>query len=179
MRGLYALIFTLLTAPVSASSQSSQPASVAKPPAQQPAGACSAPEFRQFDFWIGTWVVKDLSGKEVGSNDIVRVADGCAIREQWAGSNGITGTSLNYYDKGSGKWQQDWVGGGGLILHLSGGINKLGMVLSGEREGPQGRVTDRITWTPLPDGRVRQEWGTSTDGGRSWKSVFVGFYVRR
>jgi hypothetical protein len=37
----------------------------------------------------------------------------------------------------------------------------------------------RITWTPLPDGRVRQHWESTTDGGRTWSTVFDGYYTRR
>jgi hypothetical protein len=53
------------------------------------------------------------------------------------------------------------------------------MEMTGERDTPQGRVADRITWTPLPDGRVRQEWNISRDGGKTWQQVFLGFYARR
>jgi hypothetical protein len=53
------------------------------------------------------------------------------------------------------------------------------MVLAGERQTPNGKVTDRIVWTPLEDGRVRQVWDMSSDGGRSWQLLFDGLYTRR
>ena len=37
----------------------------------------------------------------------------------------------------------------------------------------------RITWTPLDDGRVRQHWEATTDGGKAWSTVFDGYYARR
>ena len=37
---------------------------------------------------------------------------------------------------------------------------------------------DRTTWTPLEDGRVRQHWESTTDGGKSWSTVFDGYYSR-
>jgi hypothetical protein len=152
--------------------------------AQQPAvhsnpgNACSSAEFRQFDFWMGRWSVTDSSGNPMGRSEITREADGCGILEHWTGGDGISGTSINYYDRHDGRWHQDWVGGGGGVLHLSGGIEGKAMVMTGEREGPRGHVTDRISWEPLPDGRVKQEWTLSSDGGRSWKRVFLGFYTR-
>jgi hypothetical protein len=53
------------------------------------------------------------------------------------------------------------------------------MVLSGERQGPNGPVMDRIRWTPLGGGKVEQKWTTSSDHGKSWKDLFVGTYTRR
>ncbi|MCJ7591455.1 MAG: hypothetical protein MUO51_08890 [Woeseiaceae bacterium] len=34
-------------------------------------------------------------------------------------------------------------------------------------------------WTPLPDGRVRQFFEQSDDGGVTWVSWFEGFYTRK
>jgi hypothetical protein len=31
----------------------------------------------------------------------------------------------------------------------------------------------------LPDGRVRQHWETSKDGGATWTTAFDGYYRRR
>jgi hypothetical protein len=138
--------------------------------------ACMENEFRQFDFWLGQWAVHDTIGSQIGSSRISRVADGCGIREEWTGANGNTGTSLNYYDKMDKKWHQDWVGGGGLILHLNGNKDNKTMILSGKRIGRQGPVVDRISWTELQDGKVRQQWDVSTDDGKTWKKVFVGLY---
>jgi hypothetical protein len=42
----------------------------------------------------------------------------------------------------------------------------------------RGLLKHRITWTPQPDGRVRQFWETSSDGGQTWNAAFDGLYVR-
>jgi hypothetical protein len=138
--------------------------------------ACTGIEFRQFDFWIGHWSVHDTTGSQIGTSRISRVADGCGIREEWTAANGNTGTSLNYYDKRDKMWHQDWVGGGGLILHLNGNKDDKTMILSGKRMGRQGPVIDQISWTELKNGKVRQQWDISTDDGKTWKKVFVGLY---
>ena len=53
------------------------------------------------------------------------------------------------------------------------------MVLAGTRRGRNGKpVTDRITFTPRPDGSVRQWWQASRDGGATWTTVFDGIYRR-
>ena len=141
--------------------------------------ACSGPEHRQFDFWLGDWQVTDTAGSALGSNVITRVASGCGLFESWtSGGSGFAGNSLNWYDVGAGQWKQIWVGLG-LYLDLSGSMEGDRMVLSGERETPEGTVIDRISWIPMGDGRVRQLWETSNDRGATWEPAFDGIYALR
>lgn len=140
--------------------------------------ACSGEAHRQFDFWRGSWEVR-ADGEPAGSNEIRTVAGGCGLEETWSGAGGEQGTSLSYYDPSDGRWHQLWVGSGGLILHLAGGLEDGSMVLSGTR-GTGGETThDRITWRPLPDGEVRQLWEVSRDGGETWSRAFDGRYRPR
>ena len=148
-------------------------------PASSPPPACLSPEFRQFDFWIGKWKVTNPQGQQVGTSEISRVSEGCAIREQWTAAAGPGGMSVNYYDATEKRWHQDWVGGDGTILHLRGNPKDGAMVLSGESKGARGTIINRITWTPLPDGKVKQEWEISTNTGKSWKTSFVGIYEKQ
>lgn len=138
--------------------------------------ACTGSDFRAFDFWLGRWVVRDSTGERVGTSYISVIARGCGIREEWSGSSGSRGTSLNYYDPADERWHQDWVGSGGQILHLTGGVTEGEMILEGERMGEDGPIRDRIRWRTLEDGRVRQEWTISRDGGETWERAFLGFY---
>lgn len=142
------------------------------------AAACSGEEHRQFDFWRGSWDVY-ADGDLVGRNEIRRVAGGCGLEESWSGTGDSRGTSLNYYDPTDGRWHQLWVGSGGLVLRLTGGLEDGSMVLSGERTAEGETLRDRITWTPAPDGGVRQLWEVSRDGGQSWSVAFDGRYRRR
>jgi hypothetical protein len=140
--------------------------------------ACSAPEFRQFDYWMGEWTVRNTQGDVIGSS-VSRISNGCALLEEWSSAQGNDGKSINFYDSSIGQWRQTWVGGGGLILDLEGGLDEGNMTLSQTKETPQGSVTHRITWTSLDDGRVEQKWDTSNDGGETWRQSFVGLYERR
>lgn len=137
---------------------------------------CGGPDYRAFDFWVGEWTVVSPEGERVGRNRIRRVAGGCALLESWTSAEGTTGTSLNYYDPDDERWTQVWVGARGLRLRLEGTVEGASMVLEGERTAEGRRVRDRITWTPRPDGTVRQTWETSTDGG--WETSWVGIYHR-
>ncbi|HET7584123.1 MAG TPA: hypothetical protein VFK13_04405 [Gemmatimonadaceae bacterium] len=137
---------------------------------------CASGMHQQFGFWVGRWVVRDTSGAEIGTSEVTTEASGCALVEHWRSGNGGTGVSVNYAD--SSGWRQLWVGSQGGILRLAGGLVGSSMVLTGDRVTPQGPVQDRIEWTPMADGHVRQRWTTSKDGGATWQVSFVGFYER-
>jgi hypothetical protein len=144
--------------------------------------SCSRPEHRQFDFWVGEWDVTTADGRRAGTNRIRPIDGGCALREEWQGAGGGTGTSLNIFDATTGRWHQTWVGSDGLLLQLDGGMKDGSMELAGSTVGANGaRTLHRIRWTPLggQPARVRQLWESSTDGGRTWSVAFDGTYARR
>ena len=145
------------------------------------ARACDRPEYRQFDFWLGDWNVTLPNGRIAGTNRIQSVADGCALREEWTGTSGFTGTSLNGFDVGSGRWHQTWIGSDGMVLMLDGGFREGTMELSGVTTRDGAKTLHRIRWTPLPGtpSTVRQLWESSTDGGKTWTIAFDGVYRKK
>ena len=147
--------------------------------AQQPRpNPCTAPEHRQFDFWIGDWTVTDSAGKvTMGTNHITSEEAGCLVHEHWTGAGGGTGQSFNFYNVAKKQWEQVWVASvAGGNLHITGKFDGTSMVLTGERPAANGAMAlNRIRWTPQPDGRVRQTWETSNDGGKTWTVSFDGF----
>ena len=141
---------------------------------------CSDAEYSQFDFWVGEWKVTDPEGNVQGSNRIEKILDGCAIQESWTGAKGTRGHSYNIYAKRRGIWHQTWVDSNGALLLLDGGLVDGRMVLRGQTPGPKGEgtVEHEISWEALDDGRVRQVWRISRDGGSTWNDAFVGLYTR-
>ena len=137
------------------------------------------PESRQFDFWIGDWNVTTPDGKPAGTNKIELVSGGAALLENWTGAGGGDGKSLNTYSRAKKQWQQFWVGTGGGVLELAGGLVDGNMVLIGEHKTRAGQMTEKITWTPNADGSVRQHWEQSTDGGKTWTDAFDGLYRKK
>jgi hypothetical protein len=143
--------------------------------------ACAAPEYHQFDFWVGDWTVTDSHGGVAGTNRIERILDGCVLQEHWVGSKGGRGTSLNMWDAADGSWHQVWMDVSGGMLQLKGRLEGSAMVMSGEHPTPGGAggvTLERITWTPQSGGKVRQLWESSRDGGTTWTIQFDGTYVR-
>ena len=139
-------------------------------------------EAKDFDFWVGEWEVYDKAGSvKYGDNTITRTNRGCYLYEQWVSSTGVPGNSMNYYDPGQKRWRQHWVGAGGSIIDIYGGLVGGSMVLKGRLYtiNPPSEKPFRGTWTPLPDGRVRQLFEHSDDKGKTWISWFDGYYQRK
>ncbi len=136
------------------------------------APSCTTAAHRQFDFWLGHWRVMEKD-KLAGHNRITSIDGGCVLLESWTGVSGFTGHSLNVYDASRGVWHQTWVDNSGSLLVLEGSFRDGRMVLEGARE----KRRDRITWTPLPGGELRQHWETSSDG-ITWTTAFDGRYTR-
>jgi len=67
-----------------------------------------------------------------------------------------------------------------MALLLSGALEGGDMVLSGTRRNAAGlTLLERIRYTPLPGGQMRQLWQRSNNGGASFTVVFDGHYDPR
>ena len=132
---------------------------------------CSSKAYRAFDFWVGEWIVTVPSRQGWSAQSVIsRHNDGCSIHEDYHAAGGYQGSSINFYDQSDEKWHQTWIDNQGGALYLRGGPIEGGMVLSDSG--------NRITWTSLGDGRVRQHWEATTDGGATWTTAFDGYYAR-
>ena len=139
------------------------------------------PVFAEFDFWIGEWDVHGPGGQIAGSNVITREQRGCYLQEKWTSASGGGGDSINYVDKITGEWVQIWNDASGGQINTRGGMTDEGMRMVGTLHtvGTDTTIPFRALWTLLPDGRVRQFFEQSDDGGETWVSWFEGFYTRK
>ncbi|MDH5345494.1 MAG: hypothetical protein OEW59_06995 [Gammaproteobacteria bacterium] len=147
-----------------------------------PAAPCSADAgFGQFDFWLGEWDVHLADGSVAGGNVITREEAGCVLIERWTGASGGTGMSVNYVDKITNEWVQVWNSAPGVQINIRGGLTDAGMALEGTIHyvGNGTTAPFRGLWTPMNDGRVRQYFEQSNDGGETWTPWFEGFYTRK
>jgi hypothetical protein len=168
-KGIWGLVFVLGTMAASAQDSVDSTAEC----------NCCSQAHRAFDFWAGTWEVRTADGTLAGRNRIEKLQSGCVLQEFWEGSSGSTGTSLNFYNAATGQWEQLWIDNTGTPLKLEG--NRIGdqMVMSSDPfEDSQGRErVHRISWTALPDGRVRQLWEL-LGSGEVVGVLFDGFYTK-
>ena len=134
---------------------------------------CSAPEYRQFDFWLGDW-----DAIEVGSTipearvKVTSVLEGCAVREEYDAADGHEGESLSIYDRSRKVWHQSWFTNRGQFLAIEGSFKDGEMVLAGTERTMDGKEKlVRGSWKPEGQ-NVRETAVTSIDGGRTWKPWF-------
>jgi hypothetical protein len=138
------------------------------------AASCTAPEYRQFDFWIGDWNVFDFGNLTtmVARVRVDRILDGCVLREDYRGSDGKKGQSFSIFDESTKVWRQSWVTNRGQWLQLEGELQAGEMILRAVDRSADGREElIRGVWRP-DRGGVRETAVTSTDGGKTWKPWF-------
>jgi len=134
-------------------------------------------EAAQFDFWLGDWQVTNPQGQLVGENHIRHDLANCVVRESWTNVYGDRGTSVNFFDPTSGHWHQVWTSDNGTVTHYEGEFRDGAMRFEangfGDRDGKT--AFRRMTFTPNPDGSVRQFIEDSEDG-KTWVTSFDGTY---
>lgn len=136
--------------------------------------ACSAPVYRQFDFFAGDWDAYDAQApdKVVARNTVKVILDGCVIHEDYRQDDGLHGESYSLYDAARKVWHQSWVTNRGELLLLDGGMQGDRMVFKGvERKAGKPDVLVRVAWYRQGHG-VRETAERSLDGGKTWTPAF-------
>jgi hypothetical protein len=143
-----------------------------------PAPCRDAPDYRRFDFWVGTWRVTTPGGQQVGTSHVDVVSGGCALLENWRDMRGSEGKSLNTFDPATHGWRQFWVGqGGGITDYSESEWHGSSLTFVAHSRTPNGsELVQRLTFTPLEGGVVRQFGEGSTDGGKTWSSFYDFHY---
>ena len=135
---------------------------------------CSAPEYRQFDFWLGDWDAFDAGKAQVVARVRVdRILDGCVLRENYERvKGGLHGQSLSLYDASRNIWHQSWATNRGELLSIEGKLANGEMVLAGaERSADGAEKLVRGVWKPI-NGGVQETAVTSLDAGKTWQPWF-------
>ena len=137
-------------------------------------------EARQFDFFVGEWDAFNPQGRKDGTSVIQRIASGCGILENWKGTIGGEGKSINFYDPQAGKWFEYWVGANGAPLRYSGIYQDGALRFDGEPSTQNGKkIITRLTFFNIEANTVRQLAEQSADGGKTWTVNYDYKYVRR
>ena len=144
---------------------------------------CRTPANDQFDFWVGEWDVLNTAGAAIATSVISEEMDDCLVMEDYIGSGGFQGRSLNAYDASTGTWHQTFVDNvlaSSFRLEGTGGPGT--MLLAGEQDifnintGAFLHRAAEVEWTANPDGSVRQVITASFDGAPA-SVTFDGLYV--
>jgi hypothetical protein len=150
--------------------------------AQANPAPCKAPEFRQFDFWIGDWdVASTRDGIARGTSHISREMDGCVIWESWTSKgSGYFGKSYNTYNMNLRQWEQYWVDNEAGVMFFHGEL-KDGVMDYWTDDVPQTdgtKLRRHLQFFNLSADKVRQFSQGSTDGGKNWKVEYDLTYTR-
>ncbi len=153
----------------------------------QTAPCNSAPEYRQFDFWIGEWEVYGLKGQKAGESKIELILDSCIILENWKSASLFkgryySGKSFNRYNSATGQWQQSWVDNvGGSTDYVEGHFENNKMIFQ-TKPYPFNKDTmaiQRLTFYNLSADKVRQHGEISKDNGLTWTTQYDLEYRRK
>lgn len=163
-------------------------------------GACAAPGFREFDFWIGEWDIRqrilqaDGTWEEFDATTRVEpVLGGCALFERWQGTvqffwEGMTepasleGMSYRSYDPEAGEWAIWWMDERNPRI---GDPNRgsfedgIGTFYRDGRTGQGNPMTARIRFFDIEEGYFRWDLAISTDGRATWSTMWEMEQTRR
>jgi hypothetical protein len=139
--------------------------------------SCGSTENHQFDFWLGEWDVQ-VGGQKIAQSSITSLMGGCIVLEHWKPFGGGEGKSWNFYNRATEKWEQLWITDSGDVLKVAGGLKDGAMREEGAKRLFDGRPgIHRHCFTPVAPDRVRQFCEESSDGGKTWYTVFDGLYI--
>lgn len=136
------------------------------------------PAYRQFDFWIGDWIVTTPQGNRAGTSSVQLMLGSCVLQENWTDAGGSSGKSFNIYDATDKQWHQSWVDDKGTFTHYLGGLANGAMQLTADQPFGGKPARARMTFTRRPDGSIRQHGERSTDQGKTWSTTFDLVYKR-
>jgi Protein of unknown function (DUF1579) len=165
---------------VSAAMSQTTPSAVVTP--EPP--ACSAPEFRQLDFWLGDWHVRWDATKDMeagsGTNTVTQVLGGCVVQEDFVGgpsTGGLVGRSVSTFHAQTRRWRQTWVDNQGGHFALVGGPEGQRFVLTAS--GAVGAVpAQRMVFEDITERSLIWRWQTTADAGTTWTDQWVIHYTR-
>jgi len=141
--------------------------------------ACTAPEYRQFDYWLGEWDVQ-ANGKKIARSSIQLILDDCVIFENYEALRGYSGKSFSIYDAAHKRWEQRYVDTTGAFHEwTAGGLQNGVMTFIWNRTRNGQKTLGRMTYTKEGPDRVRQILEDSTDEGKTWTRTYNGLYIRR
>ncbi len=133
-----------------------------------PSSACTLPEDRQFDFWLGEWTFAQTAPvTSGGTNSITRDPFGCIILENF---NNGRGRSISFYSRVDHQWHQTYVDTTGQRVTMSGEFEGTRMTL-------YTRPSTRWTWQTLNATEIR--YFAEGMSGADWNVTFDSKYIAR
>jgi hypothetical protein len=142
---------------------------------------CAAnPRSRALDFWVGNWAIAAPGGGPAATSRVRLELDKCVVIERWNGG-GETGINVFGYSSGDQTWHGFFANNQGHVHAFLDGRVAAGLAeFTGPNRGPGGTIIlNRISIRRLSANRVEQTWEKSSDGGKTWTTLFQLEYTRK
>ncbi len=151
-----------------------------RPPSNSPCAEQKG--YRRLDFWLGDWDVVDDSGAAVGTAEIKRILNGCAVQFLWKDPDGSETMELFYYVPALKWWRQVLISDGGRTQERNmpdaAGTSEL-LQFEGTFKTSAGHTAyNRSSVTRRSTDEVHQRIERSLDR-KKWETTFEATYKRR
>jgi pyruvate/2-oxoglutarate dehydrogenase complex dihydrolipoamide acyltransferase (E2) component len=143
-----------------------------------PSPCAADSNFQRLAFWVGDWEVVDSIGAHYATQRVRAVLEACAITAEWASGGGYKGMALFAFDVRTAEWRQMYAANqvpspSGVELRKSDSSYPgpgVRFILLDPTAGEPKR--SRVTIMPMSDHRAMQLFEDSSDGGKTWHTVF-------
>jgi hypothetical protein len=145
-------------------------------------GPCAADSaIRQFDYWLGDWVISTNEKPGTATSKVYLSLDKCAIIESWSDGKGHAGENIFAYSFDDHSWRGMFVDNRGHAhVFVDGKVADGTAEFDGPSRGENGdAVLNRIKIVRLDANQVKQTWEKSTDNGSTWTTLFSGAYSHK
>ena len=132
--------------------------------------------------WDLTW--DDGDGKiGKGTNNIDRILDGKVIQENFraleGNLKGFKGTSLSVFKSRFNTWKQSWADNKGGHFDFTGALDGEKRIFKTQPSDVNGKtVFQRMVFHDIKKDSLTWDWGSTQDGGETWKLLWRINYVR-
>lgn len=161
--------------------------------------ACADPRARDFDFWIGDWDIRQSFRRQDGTwlelparTSVTAALEGCALVERWTGQvmffwegmtepEPVSGLSVRAYDPTTAQWYIHWMDTRVPRFDQP----YVGTFANGRGEffrrweTPEGNRVGRVTFHDMTANSVEWALAISSDGRRSWQTIWTMRMHRR
>lgn len=142
---------------------------------------CMTGPVAQFGRYVGDWNIADETLSQDGKTwtkgpgarwNFTCVGDGTAIQDFWMPNGGGFGTNLRMYDKEKGSWDIAWTNKRNTAMaHISAVQGADGNIVM-HYVAPKPSPARRITFFPPDANGWNWQLEISTDGEKSWRTVY-------
>ncbi len=138
-------------------------------------------ESKALDFWLGDWQIGVRNEHVNATSKVSLELDDCVVVERWNGGDGHVGENMFGYSADDKSWHGMFADSVGHVhVFVDGQVRPDSAEFTGPSKGEHGEtVLNRITIRRIGPDRVQQLWSMSSDGGKTWRTVFDGEYTRK